>query len=542
MATAEYAMKTGEGWRRYFRWNTDHKVIGVQYMVTALFFFLVGGTLAMLIRTELIRPGIDFLNGELYNQVITNHGSIMVFFWVIPVWAGFGNYFVPLMIGARDMAFPRLNALSYWLFALAALILAASVFVGPAESGWTAYAPLSTVVPDGQTLWALAVAVLGTSSIMGAINFLTTIITMRAEGMSFWTMPLFVWSMLATALLMLIATPMLTAGLILLVFDRMLGTLFFTVQAGGDPILWQNVFWFYSHPAVYIMVLPGMGIISEVLPPFSRKPIFGYKAIALSSMAIAVLGMTVWAHHMFASGMAPSLRVPFMITSMIIAVPTGIKIFSWLATIWGGKLDLKTPMLFTLGFISMFLIGGITGVFQASIPFDLHVHDTYFIVGHLHYVLFGGSVFSILAGFYYWFPKVTGRRYNETLGQLQFYLTFIGANLTYLPMFLLGLQGMPRRVVDYRPELASLNLASSIGAYILGVSVLIFVLNMAWSWLRGPKAAANPWRALTLEWQTTSPPPPENFEHLPKVTRGPYDYGEAPSPTERRIAPEPAGD
>lgn len=542
MTAAEYTMKKGGNWRRYFTWNTDHKVIGVQYMVTALFFFLVGGTLAMLIRTELIRPGIDFLNGQLYNQVVTNHGSIMVFFWVIPVWAGFGNYFVPLMIGARDMAFPRLNALSYWLFLTAGLILASSALVGPAESGWTAYAPLAELVPDGQTLWALAVAVLGTSSIMGAINFLTTIITMRAEGMTFWSMPLFVWSMFATALITLIATPMLTAGLILLVFDRTLGTLFFTVQAGGDPILWQNVFWFYSHPAVYIMVLPGMGIISEVLPPFSRKPIFGYKAIALSSMAIAVLGMTVWAHHMFASGMAPSLRVPFMITSMIIAVPTGIKIFSWLATIWGGKLDLKTPMLFTLGFISMFLIGGITGVFQASIPFDLHVHDTYFIVGHLHYVLFGGSVFSILAGFYYWFPKVTGRRYSESLGQLQFYLTFIGANLTYLPMFLLGLRGMPRRVVDYRPELASLNVASTIGAYVLGASVLIFVFNMAWSWLRAPKAGDNPWRALTLEWQTTSPPPPENFEHLPRVTRGPYDYGEPPTPPERPVVAEAAGD
>lgn len=542
MAAMSKTMNTERDWRRYFWWNTDHKVIGLQYLVTSLFFFLVGGTLAMLMRTELLQPGIDFLDGEVYNQVVTNHGSIMIFLWVIPVFAGFGNYFVPLMIGARDMAFPRLNALSYWLVPAAGLLMVASVFTGPAASGWTAYAPLSVQAPDGQTLWAIAVAILGTSSLMGAINFITTILTMRTEGMTFWAMPLFVWGVFSTALIILIATPMLTAGLILLAFDRTLGTLFFAVQAGGDPILWQNVFWFYSHPAVYIMILPGMGIISEVLPAFSRKPIFGYKAIALSSMAIAVLGMTVWAHHMFTSGMSPGLRVPFMITSMIIAVPTGIKIFSWLATIWGGKLDLKTPMLYALGFISMFLLGGITGVFQASIPFDLHVHDTYFIVGHLHYVLFGGSVFTILAGFYYWFPKITGRQYNEALGQLQFWATFIGANLTYLPMFALGMLGMPRRVVDYSPELQSLNVASILGAYLLGAAILLFVFNLAWSWVRAPRADANPWRALTLEWRTSSPPPEENFEQPPVLTRGPYDYGEPPTEAEQTIAAEPAGD
>jgi cytochrome c oxidase subunit 1 len=360
--------------------------------------------------------------------------------------------------------------------------------------------------------------------------------------MGFLDMPLFVWSMLATSLMILVSTPVLTAGLVLIAMDRVFGTLFFTVQAGGDPILWQNVFWFYSHPAVYIMILPGMGIVSEVLPVFSRKPIFGYVAIALSSMAISVLGLTVWAHHMFTSGMSPALRVPFMITSMIIAVPTGIKIFSWLGTIWQGKLHFTPSMLFSLGFISMFLIGGITGVFQASVPFDLYVHDTYFIVAHLHFVLFGGSVFSVFSGLYYWFPKVTGREMNERLGRVQFGLMFLGANLTYLPMFLSGMLGMPRRVVDYAPELSSLNMLSTIGAFILGSSVIVFFHNAATSWLRGPKAADNPWRALTLEWMTSSPPPAHNFDKLPVLTTGPYDFGEPQGEAESHQAAEAVGD
>jgi cytochrome c oxidase subunit 1 len=514
------------GWRRYFTWNTDHKVIGVQYLVTTFCFFLLGGVLAMLVRAELARPGQDLFNGTEYNRFLTNHGSVMLFLWIIPVLAGFGNYLIPLMIGARDMAFPRMNALSFWLIPLGGSIMLASFFVGAAEAGWTAYAPLSTQTPLGQTLWAISIIILGTSSLLGAINFVTTVFTMRAEGMTFWHLPLFVWGILATSLLVLLATPVLTAGLVLIAMDRIAGTVFFSVANGGDPILWQNMFWFYSHPAVYIMVLPAMGIVSEIYPVFSRKPIFGYKAIAMSSMAISVLGLTVWAHHMFTSGMDPRLRIPYMISSMIIAVPTGIKIFSWLATIWDGKIRFTTPMLFALGFISMFLIGGITGIFLAAIPVDLHVHDTYFVVAHLHFVLFGGSVSAVYGGLYYWFPKITGRMYDERLGKLHFVGNFIGTNLTYLPMFLAGLLGMPRRVADYSPEFTTLNLLASLGAFLLGTSVLPFIYNAIVSWTSGPRVAGNPWRAMTFEWQTDSPPPAENFHELPVVKHGPYAYGE----------------
>lgn len=528
-------------WRRYFRWNTDHKVIGIQYLVTTFFFFMIGGALAMLIRTELAQPGQDLLNGVEYNRFMTNHGSVMVFLWIIPVLAGLGNYLIPLMIGARDMAFPNLNALSFWLIPPAGLLMIASFFVGAAESGWTAYVPLSVNAPLGQTVWAVSVLILGFSSIFGAVNFVTTVLTMRAEGMGFWDLPLFVWGMLATALMVLVSTPVLTAGIILIAMDRLAGTLFFSVAAGGNPIFWQNIFWFYSHPAVYIMILPAMGVVSEIFPVFSRKPIFGYKAIAISSMAISILGLTVWAHHMFTSGMNPALRIPFMIASMIIAVPTGIKIFSWLATIWEGKIRFNTPMLFALGFISLFLIGGITGIFLAAIPIDLHVHDTYFVVAHMHFVLFGGSVSAVYAALYYWFPKITGRKYDEKLGVTHFLLNFLGTNLSYLPLFVAGLLGMPRRVADYAPEFAIYNQLATLGAFLLGISTLPFLYNVIISWIKGPKAGDNPWEALTLEWQTSSPPPEHNFETTPVFDRWPYDFGE-PVEADLNEASASAGD
>jgi cytochrome c oxidase subunit 1 len=528
-------------WRRYFRWNTDHKVIGIQYLVTTFFFFMIGGALAMLIRTELAQPGQDLLNGVEYNRFMTNHGSVMVFLWIIPVLAGLGNYLIPLMIGARDMAFPNLNALSFWLIPPAGLLMIASFFVGAAESGWTAYVPLSVNAPLGQTVWAVSVLILGFSSIFGAVNFVTTVLTMRAEGMGFWDLPLFVWGMLATALMVLVSTPVLTAGIILIAMDRLAGTLFFSVAAGGNPIFWQNIFWFYSHPAVYIMILPAMGVVSEIFPVFSRKPIFGYKAIAISSMAISILGLTVWAHHMFTSGMNPALRIPFMIASMIIAVPTGIKIFSWLATIWEGKIRFNTPMLFALGFISLFLIGGITGIFLAAIPIDLHVHDTYFVVAHMHFVLFGGSVSAVYAALYYWFPKITGRKYDEKLGVTHFLLNFLGTNLSYLPLFVAGLLGMPRRVADYAPEFAIYNQLATLGAFLLGISTLPFLYNVIISWIKGPKAGDNPWEALTLEWQTSSPPPEHNFETTPVFERWPYDFGE-PVEADLKEASASAGD
>lgn len=537
--TNEEIMTAPMRWRRYFKWNTDHKVIGVQYLVTTFIFFLIGGVLAMMMRAELAQPGKDILDGAQYNAVMTNHGSVMIFLWIIPVFAGFANYFIPLMIGAEDMAFPNLNAASYFTFLLGGLVMMGSFFLGGANTGWTAYVPLSIIAPDGQTIWAVSLILVGTSSLMGAINFMTTIVTMRAPGMTFWRLPLFVWGMIATSLLVLLATPVLTTGLILVILDRVAGTVFFDANAGGDPILYQNIFWFYSHPAVYIMILPGMGIISEIFPVFSRKSIFGYRMIALSSLAISVLGLTVWAHHMFTSGLNPGLRVPYMITSMIIAVPTGVKMFSWLATIWDGKISFTTPMIFALGFISLFVIGGITGIFLAAIPFNIHVHDTYFIVAHLHFVLFGGSVSAIYAGVYYWFPKITGRMYNETLGKIHFGMNFVGTLLTYLPMFLAGMLGMPRRVADYAPEFAELNLLATLGAILLAFSTIPFLYNVIVSLAKGELAGSNPWRGLTLEWQTSSPPPEHNFESSPLVTSGPYEYGSAEGAQEL-LEPAPA--
>ncbi len=510
----------------YLRWSVDHKIIGVQYMAIALFFFIIGGGLAMLIRWELLTPSLDFMaDGEAYNTLFTVHGTIMIFLWIIPMFAGFGNYLLPLMLGAKDMAFPWLNAFAFWLIPPAGVILMLGYVVGAPASGWTAYPPLSTLFQmDGQTLWAISIHLLGISSILGAINFIVTIVNMRPEGMGLFQMPLFAWALLATSIIVVMATPFLAGALTLLILDRVAGTAFFDPARGGDALLWQNIFWFYSHPAVYIMVLPGMGVLSEILSVHSRKPVFGYRMIALSSMGIALIGFTVWAHHMFTS-LQPELRIPFMITSMIIAVPTGIKIFGWLGTIYGGKIRFTGAMLFSLGFLSMFVIGGITGVMLASVPVDVHMHDTYFVVSHFHFVLFGGSVFTIYAAVYHWWPKITGRMMNERLAQIHFAVTYVSFLLTFFPMHFAGMQGMPRRVAEYAPEFQTMNIVIGISSFVLGVSTFIILYNMVWSIYRGKVAGSNPWRALTLEWMTTSPPPPYNFRGDPVPYDDPYGFG-----------------
>ena len=514
-------------WKDYFRVNTDHKVIGVQYVGHSFLYFMIGGLFAMLMRVQLAQPGGKFVDANTYNGLFSVHATLMIFLFVIPVFAGLANFVLPLMIGAPDMAFPRLNALSFWLLPVAGLLLLGSFFApgGSFASGWTAYAPLSTTAPIGQAFFTLGVQFAGASSIATALNFLVTIITMRAPGMSFFRMPLLVWANFSTSLLVVIATPFIAASQFFVLLDRGLGFNFFNAGQGGNVLLYQNVFWFYSHPAVYIMMLPGFGIISEVIAVKSRKPIFGYRMMAFSLLAIVVLGFTVWAHHMFTSGMPGWIRDPMMITTAIIAVPTGVKIFSWLATLWRGVLHMDTAMLWAMGFITMFTLGGISGVMLAMVPFDLHVSKTYFIVAHIHYVLFGGSVFTIFAGVYYWFPKMTGRMYDERLGRWHFWTTLVFFNLTFAPMHIIGIQGMPRRVADYALQFATWNLLISFASWALGLSTLIFVYNMVVSWRGGPRAVANPWRGLTLEWQVSSPPPIFNFDSMPTIVGGPYEYG-----------------
>jgi len=528
-------------WKDYFRVNTDHKVIGVQYTVTSFFFLLVGGLIGLLMRAELAQPGAQFVSANTYNGLFSVHASILIFLFVIPVFAGLANFVLPLMIGAPDMAFPRLNALSYWLLPVAGALMLGSFFApgGSFADGWTAYAPLSVDAPIGQTFFALGVQFAGASSIMTALNFLVTIITMRAPGMSFFRLPLLVWANFATSLLVVIATPFIAASQFFVLFDRALGFNFFNAAKGGNVLMYQHVFWFYSHPAVYIMMLPGFGIISEVIAVKSRKPIFGYRMMAFSLLAIIVLGFTVWAHHMFTSGMANWIRIPMAITTSIIAVPTGIKIFSWLATLWRGVLHLDTPMLFALGFLTTFTLGGISGVMLAMIPFDIHVSSTYFVVAHIHYVLFGGSLMTIFAGVYYWFPKMTGRMFDERLGKWHFWTTFVFFNMTFGPMHILGLQGMPRRVATYAAKFADLNLFISIMSLGLGFSTLLFVYNMVTSWRGGTRAVANPWRGMTLEWQVSSPPPIFNFDRVPTIVGGPYEYG-VPGAVHAILAPTPA--
>jgi cytochrome c oxidase subunit I len=506
--------------------TVDHKRIGLLYIVTSLVFFGLGGILALLMRAQLATPDEKFVTKDSYSQLFTMHGTTMIFLVVVPILAGFGNYLVPLMIGARDMAFPRLNAFSYWMFALGGLVLYSSFLAngGAPKCGWTCYAPLSekAYTPgNGTDLWILSLHLLTIASFAGAVNFIATIVNMRAPGMSWMRMPLFIWAILTYAAMLVLVLPALSVGLTLLLLDRQVGTHFFIPDQGGSALLWQHVFWFFGHPEVYIMILPAMGMISEVIPVFSRKPIFGYKAIAFSTLGIAFVSMLVWAHHMFAVGLPWGLQVFFMVSSMAVAVPTGIKILNWLATTWRGNLIFDTPMLFALGFIAVFTMGGLSGIFLAAFPVDWQVTDSYYVVAHLHYVLFGGSIFGIFAGLHYWWPKMFGRLLDERLGKWTFWLMFIGFNVTFFPQHMLGLLGMPRRIYTYDHHGAweAYNLTSTIGSGVMTLGILVFVVNAIRTTRRGTRAGNDPWVGDTLEWFTSSPPPPENFaQPVPYVT------------------------
>jgi cytochrome c oxidase subunit 1 len=520
----EYPVSWKHGRMASWLTTVDHKRIGILYIATSLVFFIAGGIVAVLMRTQLAQANADFITRERYNELFTLHGVTMIFFVVVPILAGFGNYLVPLMIGARDMAFPRLNALSYWLFLFGGIALYTSLFAdgGPADTGWYIYPPYSVRNEDvGIDLLILALHIASVSSVLTAINFIVTIHRLRTAGMTWMRLPLFVWTIYTYAILLVVALAALSAGLTMLLLDRRAGTSFFLPDEGGNAILYQHIFWFFGHPEVYIMVLPAMGIVSEVLPVFARKPIFGYTAIVLATVGIAFYSLLVWAHHMFTVGLGIVLLGFFMVSSMIIAVPTGVKIFNWLATIWRGNLRFDTPMLFALGFVGLFTIGGLSGIFVAAVPFDFQAHDSYFIVAHMHYVLFGGSAFGIFAGLYYWWPKMFGRVLHEGLGKWHFWLLFVGFNLAFFPQHMLGLEGMPRRIYTYDRggSWEAYNLISTIGSYIMALAVLVFLVNVFWTRRRaGARAPNDPWLGDTLEWYTTSPPPPHNFDKVPYVT------------------------
>jgi cytochrome c oxidase subunit 1 len=517
--------------------TTNHKKIGTLYIGTTLAFFLLGGIDALLMRTELAHPGLQLLSKAQFNQLFTIHGTTMIFLFIAPMGLGLANYFVPLQIGAPDMAFPRLNMLSYWMFLFGGLTIYASFLApgGAAQTGWTFYAPLSDRLGSpgtGADMWIMGILLASTSSIMTGVNLMATIFMLRAPGMTMWRLSLFCWNMIITSLMILVAFPPLAGALALLFIDRHFGGHFFDPSGGGSAVLYQHLFWFFGHPEVYIMILPFFGIVTDIIPVFSRKPIFGYTGFVLASMAIAGLSMTVWAHHMFTTGAV--LNPFFSIMSFLIAVPTGIKFFNWIGTMWRGHLRFSTPMLWCLGFMGNFLIGGVTGVMIASPPFDYHAQDTYFIVAHMHYVLGGGSLFAIFAGLYYWFPKMTGRMLSERLGKAVFWLTFIGFNLTFWPMHVLGLRGMQRRIADYSSGLGwnTPNLVATIGSYLMGVAVVLFIVDVVLAFRRKEPAGDDPWGGNTLEWITSSPPPEHNFHWLPPIRseRPVFDYRHSDHP------------
>jgi cytochrome c oxidase subunit 1 len=517
---AAHGEKTG-----LWSWLTtvDHKRIGILYGATAFFFFLLGGLEALVIRIQLARADSNFIDPDTYNQLFTMHGTTMIFLAIMPLSSMFFNYLVPLLIGARDVAFPRLNAFSYWVFLLGGLYLNAGFLFGAApDTGWYGYANLtSRQFSPGPNVdfWNMGLQLLGVASLAAAVNFFVTIVNLRAPGMTMMRMPMFVWMSFITQVLLLLAFPVIAVALILLMFDRFFGTHFFIPTGGGDPLLWQHFFWIFGHPEVYILILPGFGIISEVLPVFSRKPLFGYAAMVFSGVFIAFLGFGVWSHHMFTTGMGPIADTFFALSTMLIAIPTGVKIFNWMGTIWHGSIQYKTPMYFALGFIAMFIIGGLSGVMHSSPPADLQQNDTYFIVAHFHYVLFGGSIFALTAGAYYWWPKMSGRMLDEGLGKLHFWLMLIGFNLTFFPMHILGLNGMPRRTYTYPKELGFelLNQIETVGAFVLGLSFLVFLINIVKTSRLPSNAPADPWNGATLEWTIPSPPPEWNFDALPAV-------------------------
>jgi len=509
--------------------TVDHKRIGVLYGVTAFIMFLIAGLEAGAIRAQLAQPDNTLIGPETFNRLFTMHATAMVFMVIMPLSASFFNFVVPLAIGARDVAFPRLNAFSYWVFLFGTLLMHASVLAGQVpDAGWFSYANLTSTTyspNDGLDFWALGLLVLGVSSVAAALNFMVTIINMRCPGMTMMRMPVFIWMTLITSILLVLAFPVITVGLVELVLDRNFGTHFFDPSGGGDPILWQHLFWVFGHPEVYILILPPMGVVSEILPTFSRKPLFGYPVVVFSGIVIGFMSWAVWSHHMFTTGMGPTALTVFTITTMLIAVPTGVKIFNWIGTMWGGSIDLKTPMLFAIGFISLFIIGGLSGVSHAVAPSDFQQQDTYYIVAHIHYVLFGGSIFGIFAGIYYWFPKMTGRMLGEGMGKANFWFTFAGMNITFFPMHFVGLNGMPRRIYTYGEEFGWgwLNSLSSLGYVVLFIGMLLFVINLIQSLRNGRPSGHDPWDAPTLEWSISSPPPVYNFAEIPRVEgRDPY--------------------